>query len=297
MAPAQIQQRSDRLAFAALLAGNLFLAFGPWLVRLADVGAVAAGFWRLALAVPLLLLLAVRIDGAGALRPPRGLLVAIVLGGLFFAADLAVWHVGIRMTKLANATLFGNTASLIFAVYGFVLARALPSRVQGLALALAAIGGALLLGSSYELSPDHLAGDLLSILAGLLYFLYLVAIDRARRTLPALSVLSLATIAGAPPLLLAAAALGETILPAAWTPLLLLSLGSQVLGQGFLVFAIGRLSPLVVGLGLLTQPIVTATVGWLVYRERLGPVDLVGAVLIAAALVLVRLQPRAPADI
>ena len=39
------------LAFPALLLGNIALAFGPWLVRLADVGPVAAGFWRLALAL------------------------------------------------------------------------------------------------------------------------------------------------------------------------------------------------------------------------------------------------------
>ena len=46
------------LAFPALLFGNITLAFGPWLVRLADVGAVAAGFWRLTLAIPFLWLLA-----------------------------------------------------------------------------------------------------------------------------------------------------------------------------------------------------------------------------------------------
>jgi len=54
--------KPPRLAFAALLVGNLALAFGPWLVRLADVGPVASGFWRLAIAVPLLLLLS-RVAG------------------------------------------------------------------------------------------------------------------------------------------------------------------------------------------------------------------------------------------
>jgi hypothetical protein len=47
-----------RLAFPALILANIFLAFGPWLVRLSDVGPVAAAFWRLALAVPVLLVLA-----------------------------------------------------------------------------------------------------------------------------------------------------------------------------------------------------------------------------------------------
>ncbi len=41
-------------AFLALLGGNAALAAGPLFVRLADVGPVAAGFWRLALALPFL---------------------------------------------------------------------------------------------------------------------------------------------------------------------------------------------------------------------------------------------------
>src|SRR3546814_9529530 len=71
--------RTGRHAFAALIVANLFLALGPWMVRLADVGPVAAGFWRLALAVPLLLLLA-RPGAGGRVRSEWGLLALIVLG-------------------------------------------------------------------------------------------------------------------------------------------------------------------------------------------------------------------------
>ena len=46
------------LPLAALLLGNVALAMGPWFVRLADTGAVSAGFWRVALALPFLALLA-----------------------------------------------------------------------------------------------------------------------------------------------------------------------------------------------------------------------------------------------
>ena len=47
-----------RWAFLALLIGNLALAGGPFLVRQAEVGPIAAGFWRMALAVPFLVILA-----------------------------------------------------------------------------------------------------------------------------------------------------------------------------------------------------------------------------------------------
>lgn len=280
--------RHARLAFAALVLANVFLAAGPWMVRLADVGPVASGFWRLALAVPFLAWMAWRQQRG---RPPadRRLVALIAIGGLFFAADLAAWHEGILRTKLANATLFGNFASFLFAIYGFVLLRALPGRVQALALLLAAAGTALLLGSSLELAPRNFSGDLLAILAGIFYTFYLIAVDRARRTMAPFPVLAIATAAGAVPLLLFALALGEQVLPGDWRPVLLLSLGSQVIGQGLLVYAMGHLSPIVVGLGLLTQPVVAALIGWLAYGERLSAGDWIGAGLVCAALVLIRL--------
>jgi len=289
--PISSTHRIARLAFPALILSNIFLALGPWMVRLSDVGPVAAGFWRLALAIPLLLMLSWRTAG-GSFRPGWAMGGTLVLGGLFFAADLAAWHVGIELTKLANATLFGNTASLLFPVYGFVAARMLPQRLQLVALLLAGAGAILLLGSSYELSARYLRGDLFAILAGVFYTFYLVAVDRARRTLKPLPVLALSTIVGAAPLLLFALALGEQVMPGDWTPLLLLSLGSQVIGQGLLVYAVGHLSPLVVGLGLLTQPVITAAIGWTVYDERLSVTDFVGAILICVALVLIRLPAR-----
>ena len=202
------------------------------------------------------------------------------------------------MTKLGNATLFGNSSSLIFALWGLWLARRRPSKTQAAALALAGLGAALLMGSSAELSARNLKGDLLALLAGLLYTGYLIAVQRARRTLAPLPMLFLASLFGALMLLPLSLALGEQVIPGDWTYVMILALSSQVVGQGLLVYAIGALSPLVVGLTLLTQPAISALVGWLVYGETLGPLDWVGAAAIAAALVLVRLPEkglRAPA--
>lgn len=282
-------------AFAALIAGNAALAFGPWLVRLADTGPLAAGFWRLALALPFL---ALGVLLARQTLPPLGRRAwgVIALAGLFFAADLAAWHSGILHTRLANATLFGNVASFTFPLYGFLAARRWPAREQAIALGLAALGVVLLVGRSYDLSPRYLMGDLLCIAAGLFYTGYLAGIDRLRGRLGAWPLLMLSTLCGAPLLLAFAAARGEAILPQDWTPLMLLALGSQVVGQGCLVYAIGRLSPLMVGLGLLTQPVIAAAIGWVAYAERIGWVDAAGALLIGVALILVRrAPPPAPA--
>lgn len=282
------------LAFAALLLGNAALAFGPWLVRLSDVGPAAAGFWRLALALPFLLLIG-RLAGQPARWPGLVLAGAIGIAAFFFAADLAAWHAGIALTKLGNATLFGNVSSFAFAAWGLWLARRWPTPLQAAALLLAAAGCALLMIGSAELSAAHLHGDLLALLAGLLYTGYLIGIERVRGTMQSLPVLILATLFGALMLLPLALLGGERLLPENWTPVLVLALSSQVIGQGLLVYALGVVPPLIVGLALLTQPAISALVGWWAYAETLTPLDLLGAAAIAAALVLVRLRPAGQA--
>ncbi len=276
------------LVLLALFGGNLALAFGPWLVRSADVGPSASAFWRMALAIPFLFLFA-----AQAKQPLRlsrkALYWTMILSGAFFAADLAAWHIGILKTKLANATLFANAASLLFPLWGYLIARSWPGRHEGFAFALAVAGTALLLGRSAELSQQTLIGDLLCLAAGIFYTGYLIVIMKARDELSSWTLLAWSTLATAPPLLLIALGLGEQIMPVNWTPVIALAVVSQLIGQGLMVFVLGKVSPLLFGLALLTQPVISAALGWSLYGEKLGAIDAIGAALIAAALVMVRL--------
>ncbi|HZV18923.1 MAG TPA: DMT family transporter [Sphingobium sp.] len=279
------------LAFPALVTANVLLAAGPWFVRVADTGPIATGFWRMALALPVLLLLAAR-EMPRIKAPSRAVLAMIVIGGVFFATDVASWHLGILRTKLANATLFGNCSSLILPLAGIVLTRIWPTRLQWLALGLALVGALILMGGSYELSDSNLVGDLLCLVAGFLYVGYLLAVQSARRSLPSWSVLALSTLVSAPFLLFYASLAGERLIPGDWTTVAMLAFTSQILGQGLMVYAIVHFSPLIVGLALLIQPAVAALIGWVAFGETLSPLDLVGAAIIAAALVVIRLPAR-----
>ncbi|MBW8743775.1 MAG: DMT family transporter [Sphingomonas sp.] len=294
-------RRSAGLAIPALVVANIALAIGPWLVRIAKseghVGPVGAGFWRLALALPLLILFARGERNAPRPADKTALIVAAIASGLFFAIDLGAWHTGILHTRLANATLLGNCTAILFPAYGFIVARSLPSRKQGVALALATLGAVLLLGRSYELSARNLVGDLLCLFAGVAYTAYLVTVDRARGGLAPWTTLAWSVGAGIPVLLAVAFALGDPVWPLIWWPLIAMTLGSQIIGQGLILYAVSRVSALVVGLMLLLQPVVAATIGWIVYGERLTLFDFVGAIAIAAALLLVRDSGRSlPSD-
>lgn len=274
-----------------MITGSACLAFGPLLVRLADVGPMASAFWRLALAVPFLLLMARGVGGAGSLKMPGGRILWLsALAGLAFAADLAVWHLGIMRTTLANSTLLANAATFLLPLYGLVMLGQRLARMQVLALGVAAAGMALLLGRSAELSPQHLAGDLLCLAAAVFYTVYLVAIEKVRAQVDALPALALATLAGA--ICLAPLAATGAFWPQDWTPILGLAIGSQVIGQGLIVYAVRHLSPLVIGLSLLVQPAISAAIGAIRFGEIPGPWELAGALMVVAALVLARLPSR-----
>lgn len=277
---------------AALLTGNVALAFGPLLVRLADSGPVSAGFWRLALALPVLILLALvnRQPLLGGF--PRSTWLAVAGAGLFFALDLASWHIGIGTTRLGNATLFGNAGSLILMVWGLMSLRRAPSGLEWLSLGAAVTGAAILFGRSLEIATATLVGDLFCLLAGFLYAFYILLLQAERARIGSWALLAWSSLFGAPVLLAIALLLGEPVLPTRWWPLLTLALTSQLIGQGLLVYALKHFRPLIVGLVLLTQPAVSILTGWFAFHEVLTAWDGLGMILVAGALVLARAGER-----
>ena len=276
------------LLLAALLLGNVALALGPWLVRLADTGPVSAAFWRLFLAIPFLAALA-HFGGQRLQGISRRTLGFVAIGAAAFALDLASWHIGIEMTRLGNATLFGNAGSIVLMFWAFMAARRLPIANEWLAMGLAIAGAALLMGRSLEISAASFFGDLFCLAAGLFYAVYLLTLQGARARFGGWSLLTLVCLFAAPSLLAIAVLLGEPIWPANWTPILILFISSQLIGQGLLVFSLGHFSPLIIGLALLTQPAIAALVGYSAFGEVLGALDILGMVMLAAALLASRL--------
>ena len=273
--------------FAALLGGNVALALGPLWVRLADTGPVSAGFWRLLLAVPVFIVLA-RANGQRLLGHGKLVIAAIMGAGLFFSLDLASWHLGIERTRLGNATLFGNSGSILLVAFGLIALRRAPRALEWAAFIAAIAGSAILLGRSLEIGHETLVGDLLCLLAGFLYTFYILLLQNARARLGNWSLLTWSSLVGAPVLLAIALAMGEPVWPSQWWPLLGLALLSQVVGQGLLIFALRHFSSLVFGLALLSQPAIAVAVGWLAFGEVLGWPDLLGMALVAVALALAR---------
>jgi drug/metabolite transporter (DMT)-like permease len=302
-----------RLAFASLLLGAVGIAFAPLFVRWSEVGPSATAFHRVLLALPFLWAWqAFRItdrsdpnrsgavgemDGArlvGQGNPNRqgagrssGFTPWLLLPGLFFAADLALWHWSIRLTSVANATLFANLAPIVVMIAARFLfqERIRPRFLLGLGLALG--GASLVVGSSFGLTQRHVLGDLFGLATALFYAGYMLSVKFVRRTHDTLVVMIWSSLAAAPILLLIAALSRETLLPVSgtgWLVLIGLALVSQVGGQGLITFAFRHLPASFSALSLLLQPVVAAALAWLLLSEPLTPLQSLGGVFVLAGI-------------
>ncbi|MGB7373858.1 DMT family transporter [Pontixanthobacter sp.] len=278
---------------AALLAGNIALAAGPWFVRLADTGPVSAAFWRLFLALPFLILFA-RASAQRLTGIPRRTLAWVAAGSLAFALDLSSWHIGIEQTRLGNATLFGNAGSIVLLFWAFIISRTLPRAMEWLAIILALGGAGILMGRSLEISTATMIGDIFCLAAGLFYAVYLLALQDARKTIGqdigAWSLLAWVSIFACPAILALALILGEPVWPADWTPVIILFVTSQLIGQGLMVFSLRHFSPLIIGLALLIQPAIAAIIGWHIFGEVLTALDIAGMLMLGGALFVARIK-------
>ncbi|GAB4324391.1 MAG: DMT family transporter [Candidatus Sumerlaeia bacterium] len=289
---------------AALAGGAAAIACAPIFVRLAlagGVGPVAIAFWRLALAVPPLgLWLAWHTSISrrrGLAAPDRApwlrLTGGLALAGLFFAADLGVWHVSIRFTKVANATLLANFAPVFVTLGAWALWGQRPRRLFLAGLAAALTGAALLLGGSLQLSARFVTGDALGLLTAVFYGGYLLTVSRLRTTgRSVVEIMFWASAAAAGALLPAVLMLSEPLRPpsaGAWWPLIGLALVSQVGGQGLIAYALAHLPAAFSSVTLLLQPVLAALFAWAWLGEGLGLLHLAGGAIVLAGIVLARL--------
>jgi drug/metabolite transporter (DMT)-like permease len=283
-----------RLALGALAVGGTAIALSPIFVRLSELGPTATAFHRVFLAVPVLLvwLKAEESGGASAVRPAGSrdrLLLA--LAGLCFAGDLAFWHWSIKLTSVANATLFANCNSVFVTLGAFLFfgERVRPLFLGALAIALA--GAAVLMSESLTLSRVHLTGDALGIVTAVFYAGYFLIVRRLRGRFSTATIMAWTAVATSLVLLPVALASGEDLLPLTaygWAVLLGLALVSHVTGQGTIAFALAHLPASFSSVALLIQPLMAAVFAWVLLGERLSPTQAFGGLVILAGIVLAR---------
>lgn len=282
----------------------LALAFGAFAIGFAPVfaafalkpeyggfGPASIGFYRILFALPLMwLVLWITPSKSNSLsksqKRPIGLLA---LSGVFFAIDLVSWHWSIKYTSIANATLLANFAPLWVTLWArHLFGEKIHTRFF-IALGIAIIGATILMRTSFQLKPEQLLGDLLSLLTAISYGSYMLTVKKLRETCPPQQIMAWSGLFAVPIMFFAAMISGESMISPqlnGWAILIGLALISHFTGQSLIAYAFGHLPASLTSLNLLLQPVFAAALGWLLLSQAMVGKQMIGAIIILSALTI-----------
>ncbi|MBD1938383.1 DMT family transporter [Microcoleus sp. FACHB-68] len=277
-----------------LIAGILAISTAAIFIRLAIAAAGAGGVGfslvlaasRLALAGLILLPTWRRIQFN---RLDRGALRFAGMAGFFLALHFATWITSLSYTSIAASTALVTTNPVWVAILSWLWFKEKPTAQQAAGIAIAFAGG-LCIGfadaGSADAGSNPLWGDFLALLGSVAISLYLLLGREAQRrglgiggyvavayTVAALVLLPLPPMFGA----------GYIGYPReVYLYLLLMAIFPQLIGHTSFNWAVVWISPTLVTLAILFEPVGSSLLGYLLFRE-VPPVPVLGgaAVLLA----------------
>ncbi len=293
--------RTTRLALMALFAGAICIGFSPILVRLSTVGPMVTAFYRVFLALPFMLAWMLVDNRNVADLSTRKLLwsdhLLLLLPGVFFAGDLGFWHWSIKLTSVANATLFANFAPIHVTLVSAVLFGERFNRKFIAALVMSLLGAVILMSSSASVGNEHIRGDVMAMITAVFYAGYLLTIGRLRSRYSTGTIMFWSSLTTSLILFPVSWFTGVFAMPdtsTGWLMLFLLAWVSHLGGQGLITYALAHLSTAFSSLSLLLQPVISAMLAWMLFGEALGPVQIAGGLVVLAGIYLARKSSKQP---
>ncbi len=259
---------------------------------LVEATPLAIAAWRLGLAALFFLGLS-SLGRSG--EPPspmtRTVRVRLVLAGLCLAVHFLTWFAALDRTPVARATLLVCTTPLWTTLGGLALGRRRVSALYWLALVVAAGGIWLVtLSSAQPATPTTLTGDLLALLGGLLFAVYLLCVEGLHSTISAQRQVTVAYSVAA--LALWAMLVGSGgarfhYSAGVWRALLGMTLGPQIFGHTLLNWSLRHYPSSTVAFSILLEPVLAAFMAWWLFHQTLTHVQILGGLLVLVALALV----------
>jgi drug/metabolite transporter (DMT)-like permease len=279
--------------------GAAAIAFSSILVRLSHASPSTAAIFRCAYALPLLALLVWLEDrrfGSRSWRERRW----AVASGVFFAADLLLWHHSIRDIGAGLGTVLANIQVVLVPLVAWAWLSERPGRRVLAALPVALLGVVLISGvlehGAYGSNPTR--GTLFGIGAGVAYVGFLLLLRRGGADLrrpagPLFDATATATML----CLAAGMVIGDADLAPDWPGagwLIVLALTSQVLGWLLITVSLPRLPAALTSLLLMFQPVGSVAFAAVILSESPSTLQLVGVAVVLAALLIATYRPRTP---
>lgn len=260
---------------ALTLALSIFvLSQSAIFIRYAEAPAAAIGFWRMILALPVLVVLLFwkrRWGNVFRLRSQQWM--ALFLCGFFLFAHFHTWFLSVQKTTLANAMILFGLNPLFTAIGAWIFFREKMEWRHGLALVLCLLGLYFLLEESLQLSASHFEGYVLGIICAIFFSAYVLVSKGIRRDLHnvpfALVTYTVCMVCFA--LLMSLTAVPFLGYPTnSWIGFAGLAFGSTLLGHSLFTHSLQFFNVNLMSISTLVEPILTAISAYILFREPLS---------------------------
>jgi drug/metabolite transporter (DMT)-like permease len=290
-----LERASPLIPVLLMCIGSSLIGFSAVFVRLSDLGPLTTGFYRMLFALPLLVVW-MRWEKKEKTSQPMIFpndIVGLLVAGVFFSLDLALWNWSVDYTTIVNSTLLNNTAAFYVPLVMWLLFKEQQSVRVLAAATIGFIGCSLLVGESFSISLQSLLGDIVALLSGLMVACYLISLKQIRDRFLTGFLMFWTGACAAVFLAFFAYIFGESFWPL--TVLDFVSILGQAvlvhaLGQGLIAYSLGKIPATYAAIILFLAPVTAAVLGWIIYAESLSMLKVVGMVLVMASIMAARQQ-------
>ena len=283
----------ERIGVALCLVAGASFALQPVLVRLAfEGGATVAGVGALRFALAALVL-GVLARTALAAAPARTLAAPFALGLTIYGLETGFFFASLERIDVSLASLLMCSYPALVVAGAVLLRRERASRRRALALLVALAGIALVLAGGVGGALDPL-GIGLALAAAVAYAAYVLISDLLLGTTEPLVLATMLCAGAAMAFALAGSATGSFDIGGT-SPLAVIgaiALAATVLPVAAFLAGVRRIGPSRATILGTVEPPVTIALSALVFGERLGPLQLLGAGLVVGAVVILQLRRR-----
>ncbi|MCF7921456.1 MAG: DMT family transporter [Candidatus Marinimicrobia bacterium] len=276
--------------YIILVFGLLGVSFGAPLARfLPELAALTIAFWRMAGAATLLW-----SHGGFQKQNPldKKQYAAIIVAGIFLALHFAFFYSAVKITSIANATLFATMAPLFTLIYErFVLKQKLAFGAM-IGLWIAISGAVIVQGAGFEWGAEETTGNLYALASSVFMAVVLIIAQGVRTNITNILYTRWLYLIAAATLAIMTISLGIDLrFQMADTKWLLgLIILPTLIGHNSMSYAVKYLRPTIVGSMPFGEPILASILAWLFFGEIVGWNVIFGGAITLSGLILLTLK-------